>query len=477
MLRAEQKAKARQSLLDFAAWTYPAFIPALHLSRIAAALEQVECYVRTGGREGIGRLMVFAPPRHGKSELASIRFPAWFLGRNPDKSIIATSYAAELAYTFSRDVRNLVRSDAFRALWHQVTLSDDSAAVDRWALAGAHRMSYLAAGVGGGITGQGAHCLLIDDPVRGFAEAMSRIVQEHIYHWYQSDARTRLMPGGAVVLIMTRWAVNDLAGRLLADARVDARADQWEVLHLPAISAEGQALWPERYPLEALEKTRVAMDTQKGRRMFEALYQGNPRPVEGNFFQRDWFGTARPNTAGDTRWVRFWDLAVSDKKTANWTVGARVGITFDGQVLIDNVVRGQWQWPQTRRIIAATMARDGLSTAQGLEQVGFQLAAVQELLSDPALLSFPVRGVPVLRGQSKRVRAMAWQSRAEAGKVKLVQYGDERDAWIEPFLAELEDFTGLREDETDDQVDAVSGAIQMLGEGEAEAEVGAISMW
>jgi predicted phage terminase large subunit-like protein len=263
---------ARRGLIPFTEYTNHAYEPAPPHSEIAEKLEAVE-------RGEIDRLMIFMPPRHGKSELASRRFPAWYMGRNPDKQIIAASYNSDLASDFGREVRNIIRTNEFSRLFN-VKLAEDSRAAGRWNTdAGG---AYVAAGVGTAVTGRGAHILLIDDPVKDREEAESELRRETIWNWYTSTAYTRLMPGGAVILIQTRWHEDDLGGRLL-EAEQNG-GDKWVKVNLPAIK-DGQALWPERYNVDALKRIKAAI----GPRDFEALYQQNPTPDDGTFFLRDWF--------------------------------------------------------------------------------------------------------------------------------------------------------------------------------------------
>jgi predicted phage terminase large subunit-like protein len=263
---------ARRGLIPFTEYTNAAYEPAPPHSEIAEKLEAVE-------RGEIDRLMIFMPPRHGKSELASRRFPAWFMGRNPDKQIIAASYNSDLASDFGREVRNIIKTNEFSRLFN-VKLAEDSRAAGRWNTdAGG---AYVAAGVGTAVTGRGAHILLIDDPVKDREEAESELRRETIWNWYTSTAYTRLMPGGAVILIQTRWHEDDLGGRLL-EAEGNG-GDQWVKVNLPALH-DGKALWPERYDVDALKRIKAAI----GPRDFEALYQQNPTPDDGTFFLRDWF--------------------------------------------------------------------------------------------------------------------------------------------------------------------------------------------
>lgn len=228
-------------------------------------------------RGEVKRLMICMPPRHGKSELASRRFPAWYIGRNPGKQIVAASYNSELATDFGREVRNIVASDEFKRLF-DVKLSADSQAADCW-----HTDAggiYVAAGVGTALTGRGADVLLIDDPFKDRQEADSEITRKRVWDWYTSVAYTRLMPGASLVLINTRWHDDDLAGRILEN-----KSEEWTVLSLPALT-NGVALWPEWYPAERLQQIKATI----GDREWSALYQQEPAPDEGDFFRRDWFG-------------------------------------------------------------------------------------------------------------------------------------------------------------------------------------------
>jgi predicted phage terminase large subunit-like protein len=266
-----KRREARKSLLAFTSYTNPLYQPAGHHTRICERLEAVE-------RGDIDRLMIFMPPRHGKSELASKRFPAWCLGRVPTRQIIAASYNSDLANDFGRNVRNIVGEPEFREVFSAVDLSPDSHAANR--MNTNHGGAYVAAGVGTAVTGRGAHIALIDDPFKDREEADSERRRDLVWDWYRSTLFTRLMPGGAIVLIQTRWHEDDLAGRLLA-----SEGDQWEVLELPAIDADGAALWPEWYDETALERIKNTI----GPREWSALYQQRPQPDDGTYFLRDWF--------------------------------------------------------------------------------------------------------------------------------------------------------------------------------------------
>lgn len=271
-------------LIAYAAYQWPGYKDARHHRLIARKLEQVE-------RGEITRLMIFMPPRHGKSMLASEFFPAWYMGRNPDHYVVAATYGQELADDFGRKVKNQIADEAFQGVFPGVHLANDSKSSKRFHIAAdmggyEHQVSqggaYYAVGVGGPLTGRGAHLLLIDDPVKNREDADSEITRKRIKEWYTSTAYTRLMPGGRVVVIQTRWHEDDLAGWLMESHK----SEGWDVLNLPALDS-GKALWPEQYDEEALMRIKTAV----GPRDWSALYQQSPSPDEGTFFQRAWFKT------------------------------------------------------------------------------------------------------------------------------------------------------------------------------------------
>lgn len=276
-IKAARAELARRSLIYFTQHTNPQYQPAPHHKQIAEALEAVE-------RGELLRLMICMPPRHGKSELASRRFPAWFLGRNPDKQIIAASYNSDLAGDFGREVRNIVAEPEYKEVF-SVRLASDSQAANRWHTD--EKGMYVAAGVGTAVTGRGAHVLLIDDPFKDREEADSEIRRRRVWDWYTSTAYTRLMKNGAIVVINTRWHEDDLSGKLLEQQ--ETGGDKWTVISLPAIDNSGAALWPDMFPIERLEQIRNVLPS----RDWTALYQQSPTPDDGTFFQKSWFEPRR----------------------------------------------------------------------------------------------------------------------------------------------------------------------------------------
>lgn len=270
---------ARDRLLPFVEYTHPCWGSGAHHRRICEAMEKFE-----SGE--IRRLMIFAPPRCSKSEIASRRFPAWYLGRHPDHQVISASYGDELAHDIGQDVRDILRDPYYQHIFPGVELRADSQAAGRWRTTGGG--IYVAAGVGGPIVGRGAHRAIIDDPIKGREQADSLRMREIAWRWYWGNLHTRLMPGGGILLMMTRWHVDDLAGRLLK-----TEGELWTVLEMPAISKEDteqpEALWPEWFPLSEMRQLRGQM-TKAGRmREWYAQYMQRPTVDQGTYFRREWF--------------------------------------------------------------------------------------------------------------------------------------------------------------------------------------------
>src|SRR3990167_4904974 len=301
---------SRRRLLDFIKYNFEGYEANWHHRKIVDALERVE-------RGELDRLMIQMPPGHGKSEISSIQFPAWYLGRNPQKQIIAVSYNAELAVDFGKKTRNLVRRREFGNVFQGIKLSEDSTAAGKWNTN--LGVSYIATGMGGAVTGRRADVLIIDDPVKSMEEVNSDVMRESIWQWYRSVARTRLNPGGSIVIIQTRWHEEDLSGKIL-----EGGAEGWEVIKFPAIAENdeefrkaGEALWPERYPLDVLETTKKDIGPYE----WSSLYQQNPVDVGAQVFKRVWFLpiTQREVDLMQTRKILTIDTAISQKSSADYT--------------------------------------------------------------------------------------------------------------------------------------------------------------
>lgn len=263
---------AHNDLLAYARLQFPSFKIGWHHRKIADALMAVE-------RGEITRLIIQAPPRHTKSMLTSEFFPAWYIGRNPNKFIVTATYAQDLANDFGRKVRNQLKSPEHMMSFPACQIAGDSQAADKFSTE--QGGSYFAVGVGGPLTGRGAHILLIDDPFKGREEADSETMRKRLKDWYKSVAYTRLMPGGVIIIMNTRWHEDDLTGWVLSEHQ----HENWHVLNLPALDSDNRALWPEWYDEAALERIRQTV----GAREWNALYMQQPMPDEGDYFKKSWF--------------------------------------------------------------------------------------------------------------------------------------------------------------------------------------------
>lgn len=299
-------------MIDFSIYTDKKYAPIWLHEEIAKQLARVE-----SGE--IKRLMLFVPPRHGKSELGSIKFPAWYLGRHPEKEVITSSYSADLAQDFGYKTRNLVNSPEYAQVF-KTRLRDDSKSKAKW-LTG-EGGGYTSTGVGGAITGRGADLAVIDDPFKNREEAESKTIRDKVYNWYTSTLYTRLEKGGAIILILTRWHQDDLAGRLLK--AMEAGGEQWEVVKFPAIATEdefnrkqGEALWNDKYDLEALENIKKTI----GAYDWSALYQQSPVSSETQEFKQDFwqYRTMDEVLALNTYRTLTIDTAISQKASADYT--------------------------------------------------------------------------------------------------------------------------------------------------------------
>lgn len=405
-------------------------------------------------RGEIDRLMVLMPPGSAKSTYVSVLFPPWFLARHPRAAIIGTSHTGELADRFGRRVRNTV-ADHRQTLGY--TLAADSQAAGRWETS--RGGEYYAAGVSGSIMGRRANLVVIDDPLKSRAEAESQTIRDNIWEWYRSDLYTRLLPGAAIVLVMTRWHEDDLGGRLLTE--MQAGGDRWDILSLPALAtaddplgrAPGTPLWPEWEDSEALARKRAAL----GERDWSALFQQQPRPGEGAVFSTAKIGTVDALPAGCIM-VRAWDLAATaDTGThdADWTVGVLLARTRDDQYIVADVVRLRGGPQDVEATIVATASRDGFAVPISLPQDPGQAGKAQVLYLTRRLTGHTVSSSPETGDKATRAAPVA--SQANVGNLALV-----RAPWNRAFVDEL---AGFPDAAKDDQVDALSRAFSIVGIG------------
>lgn len=431
-------------------WDWP------HLEFIRRQLDAVS-------RGDVRRLMLFVPPRHGKTEIATVRYPVYRLQRDPAIRVVVAAYNQILANKFSRKSRRIATG--------RVPLSSDRVAVEDWETT--EGGGLRAVGVGAGITGQGADLIVIDDPVKSREEAESPAYRERVWDWYKDDLYTRLEPGGSIVLIQTRWNVDDLAGRILSSDD----AANWTVVSLPAEAedndplgrAPGDALCPERYDTADLARIKLVL----GSASYAALYQQRPTPREGALFKAEWFarryqdsgdvysldGKPRRFAHKECRRFAVVDPAGGTSGGADYTVITVFGVTPENDLLVLWVERDRFPVEQIvpeLKLVCRDWKPEYVCIESGFLQSRFAREARK------------VPGMPAIRevdpgGKSKLARALPAIVRAEAGQVYLPQ----QSPWLDEFLAELLVFTG-QNDAHDDQVDTLSYGVAELERDEGE---------
>lgn len=272
---AQESAQTR--FLDFMRTVEPSMLVGPQHKIIGDAFERI-------ANGSLKRVIINIAPRHSKSTVSSYLFPAWFMGRFPHKKIIMASHTGDLAVDFGRKVRNLIASPIYGTVFPAVSLSADSKAAGRWNTN--YGGEYYALGVGAAMAGRGGDLVVIDDPhSEQEAKSGNPEIFDSAFEWYQSGPRQRLQPGGAIVVLMTRWNKRDLTGRLIENMVRSPDGDQWEVIELPAILPSGKQLWPEFWPLEELMRVKATIDE----RYWQAQYMQNPIPDEGAIIKRDWW--------------------------------------------------------------------------------------------------------------------------------------------------------------------------------------------
>lgn len=353
---------ARNKLLAYCSLINPKYSIPAHIAKIAHALEAAE-------RGDIKRLIITIPPRHGKSMICSQYFPAWYLGRNPDKYIITATYGQDLSDDFGRKVRDQIKDPYYKLIFPRAALRDDSRASSRFETSAGG--TYFSVGVGGPITGRGAHLLLIDDPIKNREDADSETFQRRLIDWFGSVAYSRLMPGGSLVIIMTRWHDEDLVGHALRELD----HEHWTKIDLKAIGDDGRPLWPEAYDLETLNKIRKTL----GEFDWSCLYQQEPIPKEGVIFKPEWLKPG-VNSEGYAGKYMGCDLAISKSQTADRTAFSCWGASYGTPTIYHELetVEGKWSFEdQIKR--ALELHEKYKFDLVGVEIAGYQPVFLEEL--------------------------------------------------------------------------------------------------
>jgi len=343
--RAVSRERAQAGFMEYVKMMWPGFVHGRHHALMAKKFEAIA--------EGkIKRVIINMPPRHTKSEFASYLLPSWFLGKFPEKKVIQCSNTADLAVGFGRKVRNLVGAEAYAKVFPEVSLRQDSKAAGRWATNKGGE--YFAIGVGGTVTGKGADLLIIDDPhseQEAAAAAGNPEVYQKVYEWYTSGPRQRLQPGGSIVIVMTRWAENDLTGRVLADSMKREKGEEWELIELPALLPSGKPLWPEFWSLEELAALKEELPVSK----WNAQYQQKPTGEEGALVKREWWKIWGGERAPACEFIiQSWDTAFTKSERSDFSACTTWGVFYkdenpqDPNIILLDAYQERLEFPELK---------------------------------------------------------------------------------------------------------------------------------
>ena len=394
----------RDSFMEYIRYIWPGFIEGDHHRLIADKLTRV-------AKGELKRLIVNMPPRHTKSEFASIYFPSWMMGLKPDLKIMQTTHTADLSINFGRKVRNLMDTDEYQKIFPEASLAADSKSAGKWQTGGGGE--YFAAGVGGAIAGRGADLLIIDDP-HSEQDAMSLPLLDSCYEWYTSGPRQRLQPGGTIVIVMTRWSTADLTGRLL-NRQTENNADQWEVVELPAVFEDsGNVLWPEFWKREELDAVKASIPVSK----WNAQYQQNPTSEEGAIIKREWWQLWEKDDPPPCSYViQSYDTAFSKKETADYSAITTWGVfsPSDGAgeaIILLDAQKGRWDFPELKAV-----AQEQYNEFEPDMVLIEAQASGTPLTHELRAMGIPVVNYRPSRGNDKMTRVHAVSPVFEAGMV------------------------------------------------------------
>jgi predicted phage terminase large subunit-like protein len=438
---------AQTKFIKFVEKVWPTFISGAHHKRMADAFERV-------ANGTCKRLIINMPPRHTKSEFASYLLPAWFLGRFPNKKIIQCSNTGELAVGFGRKVRNLVDTETYHEVFPELSLSTDSKAAGRWNTSKGG--DYFAIGVGGTVTGKGADVLIIDDPHSEQEAAMAATnpdVYDKVYEWYTSGPRQRLQPGGAIIMVMTRWAQRDLTGQVLKSAAQRA-GEEWEVIEFPAILPSGNPLWPQFWSIEELTALKEELPNSK----WQAQYQQNPVGNESAIVKRDWWQWWEEDRPPECEYIlQTWDTAFEKHQRADYSAGTTWGVFTHHKdqsknIILLNTYKKRVEWVELKK--------DVLQEYKEYEPDGLLIekkATGAPLIYELRAMGIPVQEYTPSKGQDKIARLNSVSDIIASGKVWVP-----RTRWAEELVDEIAAFPS---GEHDDLVDATTLALMRFRQG------------
>ena len=430
----------QEDLLSFADHVYPGYKVGPHHKRLARIFEDI-----ANGKKK--RVIVNIAPRHGKSELISYLAPAWFLGKYPHKKVIMASHTADLAVDFGRRVRNLVADEKYKDIFPQIELQQDSKSASRWGTN--FKGEYFAIGVGGALAGRGADLFIIDDPhSEQEAKQMRPEVFLPAWEWFQSGPIQRLMPGGAIIVVMTRWSKLDLTAQIVNHMVKNEDADQWEVVQFPAILPSGKALWPEFWPVEELEAKKVGMDP----RYWQAQYMQDPTAEEGALIKREWWQIWEKETPPQCEFIIMsLDAAQEANNRADYNALTTWGVfeneeTGNSNIILLNSIKKRLEFPELKKMVIEEY-KEWEPDAFIVEKKSNGSALYQELRR----MGVPVSEFTPGKGQDKIARVNAVSDLFSSG---IVWAPDKR--WAKDVIEECNDFPSGA---NDDLVDSTTQAL------------------
>jgi predicted phage terminase large subunit-like protein len=440
----KHKENCQDNFMDFVHRVWPDFIDGAHHSEMAAAFERV-----ANGK--IKRLIINMPPRHTKSEFASYLLPAWFLGRFPKKKVIQTSHTAELAVGFGRKVRNLVDSDLYKSIFPGVGLQSDSKAAGRWATN--QGGDYFAIGVGGAVTGKGADVLIIDDPHSEQEAALSENnpeIYDKTYEWYTSGPRQRLQPGGAIIVVMTRWSKKDLTGQVLKSA-MQRSGEEWEVINFPAILPDDQPLWPQFWKLSEL----LALKNELPNAKWMAQYMQEPTSDVSAIIKREWWKQWEHEDPPYCEFlIQSWDTAFLKTQRSDYSACTTWGVFYrpnDRGVDVANIIllnsfKRRMEFPELKQT-----AFEHYKEWEPDSIIVEAKASGAPLVFELRAMGIPVQEYTPSKGNDKIARLNACADLFASGRVWVPC-----TAWAEELVEEVASFPS---GEHDDLVDSMSQAL------------------
>ena len=443
-------AQAKTDFMTYVNYVWPNFIHGAHHKKMAAAFERV-------ARGECKRLIINMPPRHTKSEFASYLLPAWFLGNYPDKKVIQTSHTAELAVGFGRKVRNLVDSDVYKDIFPGVALQSDSKAAGRWATNKGG--DYFAIGVGGAVTGKGADLLIIDDPHSEQEATLAETnaeVYDKTYEWYTSGPRQRLQPGGAIVVVMTRWSKKDLTGQVLKSA-AQRSGEEWEVIEFPALLPSGRPLRPEFWSLKELQALKSELPNGK----WMAQYMQQPTSDVSAIIKREWWKIWEDDDPPYCDFlIQSWDTAFLKTERSDYSACTTWGVFYkpddtglnQANIILLNAIKKRMEFPELKKR-AYDEYKEWDPDALIIEAKASGAPLVFELIA----MGIPVQEYTPSRGNDKIARLNSVADIFASGLVWVPN-----THWAEELVEEVASFPS---GEHDDLVDSTSQALMRFRRG------------